>query len=131
MRTLRLARIAAEAEGLRLRHRMQRTAVQIAIGIVALACVIGALVFLHIAAWYWLRISWEPQYVGLMLAGADFVLAIVLGLLAASSHPTRVEREALAIRQQAIASAAATFAWSAMAAQLVRLVSNLVLRSRG
>ena len=56
MRTLRLARIAAEAEGLRLRHRAQRTAVRAASALIALAFLLGAVVFVHIAAWFWLRL---------------------------------------------------------------------------
>jgi phage shock protein PspC (stress-responsive transcriptional regulator) len=58
VRTFRLARIAAEAEGLRLREQAQRTAVRVAFGMAAMVFMLGVLVFLHIAAWYWIRQSW-------------------------------------------------------------------------
>ena len=48
MRTLRLARIAAEAEGLRLRHVAQRTAGRAAAGIVALVFLTGAVAFAQV-----------------------------------------------------------------------------------
>ena len=80
MRPLRLARIAAEAEGVRLRHRAQRTAVRVVFAMIALIFLAGTLVFLHIAAWFWLRQSWERQYAALILAGADLVLALLLAL---------------------------------------------------
>ena len=61
MRALRLARIAAEAEGLRLRYSAQRTVMRAILGLVALAFLFGALVFGQIAAWYWLRMSWDGR----------------------------------------------------------------------
>jgi hypothetical protein len=130
MRALRLARIAAEAEGLRLRERMRRTATRAAFGVVAAGFLAGALLFAHIAAWFWLRLTWEAQHAALIVAGADLVLAIVLALLAARSSPGRVELEALAVRRRAIDSAASTLAFSALAMQLVRLVTNLLSRRR-
>jgi hypothetical protein len=130
MRTLRLARIAAEAEGLRLRHSARRTAVRAALGVVAMAFVLGMVVFVHIAAWFWLRASWPGQHVALMLAGADLVMALVLGGIAALSAPGRTELEAIAVRQRALEGASASIAWSALALQLLRVVGNLVSRSR-
>jgi hypothetical protein len=130
MRTLRLARIAAEAEGLRLRHSARRTAVRAAFGVVAIAFVLGMVVFVHIAAWFWLRPTWPGQYVALMLAGADLVMALLLGTLAARSAPDRTELEAIAVRQRALEGASASIAWPALALQLLRMAGNLVSRSR-
>ena len=131
MRPLRLARIAAEAEGLRLRQRARRTAVQAVFCVVALAFLIGAVAFVHVAAWFWLRPSWEGQYAALMVAGADLLLAVLLGLLATRSSPGRVELEALAVRQRALEGVTTTLAWSTMALQVLRVVGSLVRRSRG
>jgi hypothetical protein len=128
MRTLRLARIAAEAEGLRLRERARRTAVRVAFGMIAMVFMLGVLVFLHIAAWFWIRQSWEEQYAALTLAGADFVLALVLALLAARSQPSRVELDALAVRQRAMESAVSSIAISSLGLQLLRLALNLLRR---
>jgi hypothetical protein len=133
MRTLRLARIAAEAEGLRLRQRTRRTAIRVAFGVVAMGFLAGAVVFAHIAAWFWLRLYWESQHTALILAGADLVLAAFLALLAARSSPGRIELEALAVRQRAMDRAASTLAFSALAMQLLRLLTSLLShwRSRG
>jgi hypothetical protein len=130
MRTLRLARIAAEAEGVRLRQRARRTAIQAACAIVAMAFLVGAVVFAHIAAWFWLRLDWESRHAALIVAGADLVLAVVLALLAARSSPGRIELEALAVRRQALDSATSTLALSALGMQLLGLLTRLLSRGR-
>jgi hypothetical protein len=130
MRAFRLVRVAAEAEGLRLREMARRTAMRAAFGIVATGFLAGAVAFGHLAAWFWLRITWEAQYAALIVASADLVLAILLGRLAARSTPGRIELEALAVRRRAIDSVASTLAISALASQLLRLFTNLVLRRR-
>jgi hypothetical protein len=130
MRPLRLARIAAEAEGLRLRHQARRTAYRAVLGLAALALLIGTVIFTHIAAWFWLRLSWEGQYVALTLAGADLVVAVILALLATLSSPGRVELEALAVRRRALEGATSTIAWSTVAVEALRLLGNLLPRAR-
>ena len=130
MRALRLARVAAEAEGLRLRERMRRTAMRAAFGIVAMGFLAAAVIFAHVAAWFWLRVAWEAQYAALIVAGADLLLAILLAVLAARSSPGRIELEALAVRRRAIDSAASTLAFSALAMQLLRLFTSLLSRRR-
>ena len=130
MRALRLARVAAEAEGLRLRERMRRTAMRAAFGIVAMGFLAAAVVFAHVAAWFWLRVAWEAQYAALIVAGADLLLAILLALLAARSSPGRIELEALAVRRRAIDSATSTLAFSALAMRLLRLFTSLLSRRR-
>ena len=130
MRTLRLARIAAEAEGLRLRHVAQRTAGRAAAGIVALVFLTGAVAFAHVAVWAWLRLSFEARHVALMFAGGDLIVAAVLAFLAMRSSPGRVEVEALAVRQRALEGAGASIAWSTMTLQVLRLLGGLVVRRR-
>jgi hypothetical protein len=130
MRTLRLARIAAEAEGLRLRYSARRASVRVVLGLVALSCLLSALIFCQIAAWYWLRASWDRPTVALILAGAELVLAVILALVAARSSPGRVELEALAVRNRALESATSGLALSALAAQLLRVAIGLFRRPR-
>ena len=130
MRSLRLARIAAEAEGVRLRYSARRTAVRAVLGLVALGFLFGALVFCQIAAWYWLRASWDRPAAALILAGAELVLAAILALLAARSSPGRVELEALAVRRQALEGAGSSLAFSTLATQLLRLAIDLLRRRR-
>jgi hypothetical protein len=130
MRTLRLARIAAEAEGLRLRQQAQRTAIRVAIGLIGLMFVGWALAFAHVAAWYWLResVGWAEPGAAAAVTGADLVIAAVLALLAARSSPGRVEMEALQVRQQALESATSSFALATVLVQTVRLLANLLRR---
>jgi hypothetical protein len=130
MRTLRLARIAAEAEGLRLRERVRRSVIRAVLGIVALGFLACAVVFAHISGWFWLRTYWERLPAALIVTGADLVLTAVLALLAARSSPGRAELEALAVRRRALDSAASTLAFSAIAMQLLRLLPNLLSRRR-
>lgn len=130
MRTLRLLRVAAEAEGLRLRYMARRTAVRATLGVIALAFLIGAVVFTHIAAWSWLRLTWAELPTALMLAAADIVLAALLALLVARSSPGRVEAEALAVRQRAWESAIGTAALPAILLELLRLANRLLSRAR-
>ncbi len=130
MRTLRLLRVAAEAEGLRLRHMARRTAVRAALGVIGLAFLIGAVVFAHIAAWYWLRLTWAEWPTALMLAAADIVLAAALALLVARSSPGPIETEALAVRQRAWESATGTAPLPAILLELLRLVNHLLSRAR-
>src|SRR5579863_8215662 len=121
MRTFRLARIAAEAEGLRLRQRTRRTAMRAALGFGAFGFLMGTVVFCHLAGWYWLRQTWQQPASALIVAGIDLVLAGFLILLATRSSPNRVELEALAVRQRAMESMTSTLAISALATQLLRL----------
>lgn len=130
MRTLRLARIAAEAEGLRLRRQVQRTAVRIAIGLIGLMFLGWALAFAHVAAWYWLRdsIGWAAAGAAAAVAGADLVIAGFLTLLIARSSPGRVEMEALQVRRRALESATAGIGMATLLVPTLRLVVNLLRR---
>jgi|SRR5579863_5031147 len=130
MRTLRLARIAVEAEGLRLRHRTRRAVVRGMLMVLALGFLVGAAVFCHVAAWFCLRFYWQQPGSALILAGADLVLAAFLALLAARSSPGRVEVEALAVRQRAVDSITGTLALSALAGQILRIAADFFRRQR-
>src|ERR1700748_1386779 len=104
MRPVRLARIAAGAEGVRLRGMVTRIAVRIVFAVIALFFVLGAVVFGHIAAWYGIRVGLEQTYLVTtgILGGADLLLAIILAFLASRTSPSRTEVEALAVRRKAI-----------------------------
>ena len=55
MRSVQLARIAAEAEGVRLRRLVRRIVLRAVFGVIALVFLLGAIVFAHLVVWYWLR----------------------------------------------------------------------------
>lgn len=126
MRTLRLARVAAEAEGLRLRHVAQRLAIRLAMALVALVFLLGMLVFVHIIVWYWLRLDhqWTQIWTAVTLGGADLVIAALLLLLAARSSPSRVEEEALEVRNRALRDARSTLAISSLLFPVLRFVAG-------
>ncbi len=121
MRPIRLAQVALEAESLRLHHQVRRTAIRAVLAVLAVALLLLAAIFLHIAAWFWLRQMLAPHLVGLIFAGADLIVAIVLGVIAARSGPGRIEREALAVRRRALEDAAVSLSFSALLARLVAL----------
>lgn len=126
MRPLRLARIAAEAEGLRLRAMLTRVASRVILGCVALLFVMGAVVFAHVAAWYELRIGLGQTYLAAagILGGGDLLLALILGFFASRSSPSRAELEAVEVRRKAIEGLGSAFTISQMALPVLRLVSG-------
>ena len=132
MRTLRLARIAAEAEGLRLRTRAQRVLTRVVLGLLALLFLLGAVAFGHIALWFWMRIDrgWSQTGTALVFAGGDLVLAAFIALLCVRSTPTRVEIEALAVRTRAMEAAASTIALSSLVMPVLRVMLSLLRRRR-
>jgi len=132
MRTLRLAQIAAEAEGLRLRRQARRTAFRVATGVIGLMFLGWALVFAHVAVWYWLHkaAGWTVPGAAMAVAGGDLVIAAFLALLAAQSMPGRVEREALQVRRHALESATSGIGLANELLQALRLVMSLVRRQK-
>ncbi|MBV8400025.1 MAG: hypothetical protein JOZ58_25925 [Acetobacteraceae bacterium] len=102
MRVLRLARIAAEAEVLRLRRIAVRTGFRAAYGVLALVFVIAALCFLHVALWIFLVRFVGPVGAALIVVGVDLLIAVIFGALAARSAPDKIEQEAIQIRRTAV-----------------------------
>jgi hypothetical protein len=128
MRAFELARIAAEAEGVRLRYSARRTAARAVMGLAALVFLLGAIVFCHLAAWFRLSMSWDEPVAALILAGSDLVVAVVLMLMATRSSAGRIEAEALALRRRALDQASRSLAFSALITPLLPLASRLFRR---
>ncbi len=101
MRAFRLARIAVEAEGLRLRAMARRRVNQAVYGAIAAVFAVCALAVAHFAGWLGLVIVVRPVYAALILLGIDLVIALVLGYLATRSAPSPAEAEAARVRDQA------------------------------
>lgn len=133
MRPIGLVRVAAEAEGLRLRHQLSRTVVRLGVGLVGLFFLIVAILFGHLALWFWLRfkLDWSDYSAAGALAGGDLVLALICVAVAARSSPGRVEREALEIRRRALTNAASTMATATVVVPLVRTALGMMRRRRG
>lgn len=122
LRPIRLARIAAEAESLRLRKQAQRTVVRLAFALVALVFAGMAAAFCHVAIWFALRFDagLPPWATALVLAALDLLAALIFLLIAALKGPGQVEREALQVRRRALENAASTAAVSTLVIPAVR-----------
>lgn len=99
MRATNLAQIAAEAEILRIKRMLIRQGVRVALALVAAIFLIAVLALA--SAWQLLGLRFAPIVATLIMVGANLLLAIILGWIAARSSPNRTEREALGIRQSA------------------------------
>jgi hypothetical protein len=132
MHPFRLARIAGEAEVVRLRALTSRMVMRVMFGAVALLFVLGALAFAHVAAWYWVRAGLNQTFLAAtgILGGADLLVAVILGLLAVRSAPSRVEVEALDVRRQAIQAMGSSLSLARMAIPVLRMAANLWRRRR-
>ena len=132
MRPIRLARIAAEAEGVRLRGMVSRLAVRVVCLVVAVLFVIGAVVFVHIAAWGWIRLDEGLSYFATagILGGIDLLIALILVALASRSGPSRVEREALDVRNRAIEGVTSALTLSQLAIPALQIVAGMRRRGR-
>jgi hypothetical protein len=132
VRPFRLARIAAEAEGIRLRGMVTRIVTRAILAVVALFFILGALVFGHVAAWYEIRTALNQTYLATagMLGGADLLLAIILLLLASRSSPSRMEREAREVRRQAVEGLSSAFSLAQLVLPVLRMVSGARRRRR-
>ena len=76
MRSINLLKVAAEAEGLRLRALMKRQALRGAYGAIATLFAIAVLTLAEVAAWQGLRLKVAAIAATLILLGIDLVLAI-------------------------------------------------------
>jgi hypothetical protein len=133
MRPFRLARIAAEAEGVRLRGMMARIVTRAIFAVIALFFILGAMTFGHIAAWYEIRIALNQSYLATagILGGADLLLAIILLFLASRSTPSRVEIEARDVRRKALQGIGSALSLTQLVLPLLLRIMNGARRRRG
>ena len=99
-------------------------AVRAMLGAVATIFLVGALVMVHITAWFWLRVhyDWMQDSTAALLTAVDLVAAGVLAITAGSLKPGPAEIEARLIRQQASRSLARTAAWPMILLRVLPLV---------
>jgi hypothetical protein len=126
MRTLRLARVAADAEILLLRRRLltaQRRAVFA--GVAALFGV-AVLVVLH-ALGYVALVQYAhvaPFFAVLIVGAVDLVLALLFALLASGAMPDPVAEEATLLRDQSLAQMKAGLTATALLVPAGRLLGR-------
>lgn len=124
MRALRLVRVGAEAEVLRLRRRARRMAIRAAMAVVAVLFAIAALCFAHVALLMAIHhnLGWTSS--ALVVLGADLLITVILLILASVSSPDRVEVEALQVRLRAQEQLEEMLAAAAIAAPLARAMGR-------
>ena len=123
MRTLRLARVAAEAEALLLRRRLRSIVIRAVLFAVAAVFLVGAAAMLHVYVWVRLTPEWGPAMTALVLAGADAAVAIIVALVALYTSADPIAASAVAVRDQAMNEMRNAFTIGA----LVRPLTGIVL----
>jgi hypothetical protein len=130
IRSLRLAQIAVQAEALRLRRLARRTAVRVGLVLVAAPFMLACFGFFETALWEWVSRHLLPAYAALIVAGVNLALGGVLLLIAALSSDSKVEIEALRVRQRALEDATRQLTIAAMVTPVLRLVLDQLRRRR-
>lgn len=128
-RPIRLAQIAAQAEGLRLRRRARRIVMQIVLAIVAIPFLLAALGFLEAAFWNFVARHFQPEEAALIVVGGNLLVVVVLlGLAMLRGSEDRVSLEALEVRRRALDSAQRSLTWATMAGPVTAFVLNQMRR---
>ncbi len=130
MRSLELAKIAWEAEALRLRRMARRTTSRLVMTVVALPFLLGTLAFLELALWSYVSRQFIAPFAALILAGVNIAFAGIFLLTAAVSSDSRVEVEALKVRQRALEDVGRQLTIAAMVGPATRFVFNQLRTSR-
>jgi hypothetical protein len=130
IRLARLGQVAAQAEILRLRAQVGRGGRRLLLVAVAGLFLLATLALLHAAVLLWLAPRIGLLGACLVLAAFDAVVTCVLLLFAARDRPGRTEREAMAVRDQALAGITDSAARLALGRQLLMLVLEAIGRYR-
>lgn len=125
MRTLRLVRVAAEAERLRLKRQLRRTIARVVMGVACAVFATAALCVAHVVVWLALVPHVSPLGAALILLGIDVVVAVVLGLVAASDRASAVESESRQIRQRALAELKTSFTLAILVRTAIRVLREV------
>jgi len=134
MRAVQLARVAAQAETVRLRAMTRRLVGSAILGVVALLFLVAGMGFAHVAIWYGLRggAGWSEAWSACALMAGDLGLALLFAVVALRSQPGRAEIEAQAIRRSATEGMTTSMTLPSVALTLFRLWPLLHRRkSRG
>lgn len=112
MKTLRLASIAAQAERVRLKHRVRRIVVQVLLLVIAFGLLMVAVGVGHAALYQLLVERLPPAGAFGVLTGGDIVVALIIVWVALNSSPGEGEREAEALSASARQEIRASFTWT-------------------
>ncbi len=126
IKPLRLANVAAKAQGIVLRQQLASIARRAAFGVVAATFALGALVIVHIMSFMALRQygQFQPIPASAILLVVDLVFAAIFGIMASSAKADPILQEAIRMRDQSLDQARQSLTLASMAAPLTRLVAD-------
>lgn len=134
MRSVELARAAAQAEALYLRRLAQRQAIRGAFGAAAAVFGLAILVMIHVLIYVILIGYVSPPIAAIILLALDLVLAIVFAVLARRDEPGQIEQEAKLLRDQSLVELRSSLTLMSLAASatgfVVRRRANKTVRGR-
>jgi hypothetical protein len=122
VRSIKLLRLALDAELLRLRAMMARQGRRAASAVIALIFALAVLALAEATGWLALRHRFESIPATLILLGVNLVVAAIFGVLAARSSPSATEQGALRVRRQAFDAARGALAFTAAVPAVTRLL---------
>lgn len=105
MRALELAKVAAAAEALRVKRYARRQGIRIGFAAGAAVFGIAVVAMVHVLAMVLLALIVPIWAAALIVLVVDAVIGGVLGKMALSNTPDRIEIEAAALRRQSLAEA--------------------------
>jgi uncharacterized membrane protein len=126
MRSVELARAAAQAEALYLRRLAQRQATRGAFGAVAAVFGLAILVMVHVLIFVILIGFVSPPIAAIILLALDLVLAIIFAVLARRDEPGQIEQEAKLLRDQSLVELRSSLTMMSLAAS----ATGFVVRKR-
>ncbi len=131
MKAVDLAKVAAAAEGLRIKKQALRIGRQIAFLVLAAVFGFFALVGFHVVLWTICYGPWDFGRVGASLGvfGFDLVIALVLVLLGRSRAPSMAEVEARITRDRTISELKSAVALTAVASTVTGPAGRFAARS--
>ncbi len=125
MRAANLAKVAAQAELLRIQYMLKRQGMRVALGLIAAIFLLAVITFANVAGWQVASMYVAPIYATLIMLGMNLLLSVIFGILGIRSAPSRGERDALQVRQQALQEAR-----SALTISAIVPIAGALLRSR-
>ena len=124
MRTIELAKVAAQAEALRLRRLAWRQAMRIVYFAVAGVFGVAVFVLLHVVGYHAMVPALSPLAASAILLGIDIVLAGIFAFLGSRNTPDSIEEEARFLRDRSIAELKSSLALTSMLRPASRILGT-------